>query len=97
MSLSWKNVDLATTLKVRVYEACGLEERMADFILNAVTTGLTTFESKATILKALAELFQEPNQYAYACYLVGCITERAKIEFELEEGSNEFLKKITQL
>jgi len=97
MSLTWKNIDLATTLKVRVYEACGLQERMADFILDAVTTGLTTFDSKATTLKALADIFQEPNQYAYACYLVGCITERAKIEMELEEGSNEFLKQITQL
>ena len=97
MSLSWKNVDLATTLKVRVYEACGLEERMADFILNAVTTGLETFESKATILKALAEIFQEPNQYAYACYVLGCITERNEFERQLQDGSDDFLKKITQL
>jgi hypothetical protein len=97
MSLTWKNVDFATTLKVRTYEACGLEQRMADFILDAVTKGLTTFDTKATILKALAEILEQPNQYAYACYLVGCITERAKIETELEDGSNEFFKQITQL
>ncbi len=97
MSLSWKNVDLATTFKSKVYEACGLEERMADLIIDAVTTGLETFESKATILKALAEIFQEPNQYAYACYVLGCITERRELERQLKDGSDDFLKKITQL